>query len=106
MGLREVFRLVLARTQSLTSAAALARPDARAWRSLAVVGAVLVLALGGTALLLFREPAAPLEAAGVATVCNGSARLCNRRLTSRSPARTIPCRTPRSRAGCFRTKTI
>lgn len=80
MGLREVFRLVLARTQSLTSAAAPARPDARAWRSLAVVGAVLVLALGGAALFVFRAPAAPLEAAGVATVCNGSARLCNRRL--------------------------
>jgi hypothetical protein len=80
MGLREVFRLVLARTQSLTNAPATARPDARAWRVLAVVGAVLVLALGGTALFVFRAPAAPLEAAGVVTVCNGSARLCNRRL--------------------------
>jgi len=80
MGLREVFRLVLARTQSLTSAAAPARPDARAWRVLAAVAAVLVLALGGTALLVFRATPAPLEAAGVPTVCNGSARLCNRRL--------------------------
>jgi len=80
MGLREVFRLVLARTQSLTGAAAPARPDARAWRVLAAVGAVLVLALGGTALFVFRAPAAPLEAAGVATDCNGSARLCTRRL--------------------------
>jgi hypothetical protein len=80
MGLREVFRLVLVRAQGLASASAIAQPDARAWRVLAVVAAVLVLALGGTALLVFRAPAAPLEAAGVATVCNGSARLCNRRL--------------------------
>jgi len=80
MGLREVFRLVLVRTQGLTSATVPAQPDARAWRVLAVVSAVLVVALGGTALFVFRAPAAPLEAAGVATVCNGSARLCNRRL--------------------------
>ena len=80
MGLREVFRLVLARTQSLTNAPATARPDARAWRVLAVVGAVLVLALGGTALFVFRAPAAPPETTGIVTVCNGSARLCNRRL--------------------------
>ena len=79
MGLREVFRFVLARTHSLSEAPT-ARPDARAWRTLAVVAAGLVLALGGTALFVFRAPAAPLEAAGVATVCNGSARLCNRRL--------------------------
>ena len=79
MGLREVFRFVLARTHSLSEAPA-ARPDARAWRTLAVVAAGLVVALGGTALFVFRAPAAPLEHAGVATVCNGSARLCNRRL--------------------------
>ena len=80
MGLREIFRLVLARTHGLGSAVPVGRPDARAWRVLAVVAGVLVLALGGTALLVFRAPAAPPESTGVASECNGSARLCSRRL--------------------------
>jgi hypothetical protein len=79
IGLREVFRLVLTRTHSLSEVATV-RPDARAWRTLAVVAAALVLALGGTAMFVFRAPAAPPETTGVATVCNGSAQLCNRRL--------------------------
>ena len=80
MGLREVFRLVLARTPGLGSAVPVARSDARAWRVLAAVAGVLVLALGGTALLVFRAPAAPPESTGVPSTCNGAARLCTRRL--------------------------
>jgi hypothetical protein len=80
MGLREVFRLVLARTHAIGTAAPVVRHDARAWRTLAVVAALLVVALGGTALIVFRAPAAEPESTGVATVCNGSALLCNRRL--------------------------
>lgn len=82
IGLREVFRLVLARTGVSTAAATAptARTEARAWRTLAVVAAVLVVALGGTALLVFRAPASPLEEAGVVTACNGSPKLCNRSL--------------------------
>lgn len=82
VGLREVFRLVLSRTgvPMATSAAPTVRTDARAWRTLAAVAAVLVVALGGAALFVFRAPAAPLEDAGVPTTCNGFAKLCNRRL--------------------------
>ncbi|MGE5802067.1 MAG: hypothetical protein ACM358_07400 [Gemmatimonadota bacterium] len=80
MGLREVFRLVLARSHGLGTALPVGRPDARAWRVLAAVAVVLVLALGGTALFVLRAPAAPLESTGVASVCNGSAALCTRRL--------------------------
>jgi len=82
IGLREVFRVVLARSGGATVATAVraAPPQARAWRTVAVVAAILVLALGGTALFVFRAPAAPLEEAGVVTECNGSAKLCTRRL--------------------------
>jgi hypothetical protein len=82
IGLREVFRLVLARTGVSTAAnsAPTARTEARAWRTLAVVAVVLVVALGGTALLVFRAPPSPLDEAGVVTACNGSPKLCNRPL--------------------------
>ena len=82
IGLREVFRVVLARSGGATVGTAVraAPPQARAWRTVAVVAAILVLALGGTALFVFRAPAAPLEEAGVVTECNGSAKLCTRRL--------------------------
>jgi hypothetical protein len=79
LGLREVFRLVLA-TAPGPSAVVPTRTDARAWRMIAVVAASLIVALGGTALLVFRAPAATPEVTGVATVCNGSAKLCNRRI--------------------------
>ena len=44
MGLREVFRLVLARSHGLGTALPVGRPDARAWRVLAAVAVVLVVA--------------------------------------------------------------
>jgi hypothetical protein len=82
IALRDVFRVVLARSGVTTVATAVptARPQARAWRTAAVVAAVLVVALGGTAVFVFRAPAAPLEDTGVVTECNGSAKLCKRRL--------------------------
>ena len=79
LGLREVFRLVITSAPGVR-ATPTARPEARAWRAVAVVAAMLVVALGGTALFVFKAPAATPEATGVVTVCNGSARLCNRRL--------------------------
>lgn len=79
LGLREVFRLVIANAAG-ASGAPTVRTEARAWRAVAVVAAMLVAALGGTALFVFRAPAAPPEASGVVTECNGSAQLCNRRL--------------------------
>ncbi|HEV2672511.1 MAG TPA: hypothetical protein VGU74_15565 [Gemmatimonadales bacterium] len=79
LGLREVFRLVITNVQ-VASAAPTTRTEARAWRAVAIVAATLVLALGGTALFVFRAPAATPEATGVVTVCNGSAMLCNRRI--------------------------
>ncbi len=79
LGLREVFRLVIANAAG-TSGAPTVRTEARAWRAVAVVAAVLIVALGGTLLLVMRAPAAPPEATGVVTVCNGSAQLCKRRI--------------------------
>lgn len=82
IGLREVFRLVLSRTGVSTAAMAAptGRTEARAWRTLAAVAVVLVVALGGTALFVFRAPAAPLDEVGVVTACNGSPKLCTRPL--------------------------
>jgi len=82
LGLREVFRLVLARAGTgVTGVAATGpRTEARAWRVVAAVAAVLTVVIAGAALLVFREPPEAPEATGVVTVCNGSARLCNRRL--------------------------
>ena len=79
LGLREVFRLVLANAPGV-NAAPTARTEARAWRTVAVVAAVLIVALGGTALLVIRGPVEPLEATGIVTECNGSAKLCSRRV--------------------------
>ncbi|HEY7194701.1 MAG TPA: hypothetical protein VH439_13260 [Gemmatimonadales bacterium] len=82
LGLRQVFRVVLARSGVATTATAAptVRSQARAWRTAAAVAAVLVIALGGTALFVFRAPAAQVEDTSVVTECNGYARLCNRRL--------------------------
>lgn len=80
LGLREVFRLVLATGPGMIAAPAGGRTDARAWRTVAVVGVVLAVALGGGAFLLFRAPPPPPETAGVVTVCNGSPKLCDRRV--------------------------
>jgi hypothetical protein len=79
LGLREVFRLVIANAPGASETPTV-RTEARAWRAVAVVAAMLVVALGGTALFVFRAPAAPPEVSGVVTECNGSALLCNRRL--------------------------
>ncbi len=81
-GLREVFRVVLARTGVATGARAAltTQPQAHAWRMAAAVAVVLAVVLGGTALLVFRAPAATLEEAGAVTACNGSPKLCDRRL--------------------------
>src|SRR5262249_18750126 len=81
LGLREVFRVVLARTGMATAARAATtdQPPARAWRTAAAVAVVLVVVLGGTALLVFRAPAT-LEEEGAVTACNGYTQLCNRRL--------------------------
>jgi hypothetical protein len=83
LGLREVFRLVLSRAGAgvgVASVASAPRTEARAWRVVAAVAAVLTVVIAGGALLVFGAPAESAEASGVATVCNGSARLCNRRL--------------------------
>jgi hypothetical protein len=82
VGLREVFRLVLASAGRApgAGAATTTRSDARAWRIVAVAGLVVVILLGGAALLVFRGPPEAAEAAGIVTVCNGSAKLCNRRV--------------------------
>jgi len=79
LGLREVFRLVITNAPGV-SAAPTVRTEARAWRAVALVAATLIVALGGTALFVFRAPAALPEASGVVTECNGFAQLCNRRL--------------------------
>ena len=81
-GLREVFRVVLSRTGVATGARAMAAPQtsAHAWRLAVAVAVVLAVVLGGTALLVFRAPAATLEDASAVTACNGSPKLCNRRL--------------------------
>ncbi len=78
-GVREVFRLVLPAVQPAGLGAALPRRT-RAWPIMAVTGAVVLAVLGGGALLVLRSPEPPPEATGVATVCNGSAALCDRRL--------------------------
>jgi hypothetical protein len=78
LGLREVFRLVIATAPGAEGRTV--RTEARAWRAVAVVAAMLVVVLGGTALFVLRAPAAPPEVSGVVTECNGSALLCNRRL--------------------------
>lgn len=86
IGLRQVFRVVLARTGVATAETAIGTaprppaPQARAWRTAAVVAGVLVVALGGTALFVFRAPAAAAESDGIVTACNGSPKLCNRPL--------------------------
>jgi len=81
LGLREVFRIVLSRSgAALSTFVATSAPPARAWRAVAVVAAVLTVVLGGAAVFMFRAPEASPEATGVVTVCNGSAKLCNRRL--------------------------
>ena len=79
LGLREVFRLVLATVPGAV-AAPTGRTDARAWRIVAVMGVVLAAALGGGAFLVFRAPPTPPETAGVVSVCNGSEKLCDRRV--------------------------
>ena len=81
LGLREVFRVVLARTGAgLQTAVTMSAPPARAWHAVAVVAAVLTVVLGGAAVFMFRAPEESPEATGVISVCNGSAKLCNRRL--------------------------
>ena len=81
LGLREVFRIVLARSAAgVQTAVTVSAPPARAWRSVAVVAAVLTIVLGGAAVFAFRAPEESPESTGVITVCNGSATLCNRRL--------------------------
>src|SRR5437762_1389450 len=72
-------RLVLA-TGPGAVAAPTGRTDARAWRIVAVMGVVLAAALGGGAFLVFRAPPTPPETAGVVSVCNGSEKLCDRRV--------------------------
>ena len=81
-GLRELFRVVLARTGVPTGARVVTGPrgDVRAWRMAVAVAVVLVVVLGGTALVVFRAPAATLEEAGAVTACNSSPKLCDRRL--------------------------
>src|SRR5437899_474943 len=79
LGLREVFRLVLTGARG-SAAVPTTRSEARAWRVVAIAGLVLVVGLGGAALLVFRGPPEVAEAAGIVTVCNGSAKLCNRRI--------------------------
>ncbi|HWC75424.1 MAG TPA: hypothetical protein VG454_15935 [Gemmatimonadales bacterium] len=79
LGLREVFRLVLAGARG-AAAMPTARSEARAWRIVAFAGLVLVVGLGGAALLVFRGPPEVAEAAGVVTACNGSPKLCDRRV--------------------------
>ena len=44
------------------------------------MGVVLAAALGGGAFLVFRAPPTPPETAGVVSVCNGSEKLCDRRV--------------------------
>jgi len=78
-GLREVFRLVLASAAGPVGATA-TRTEARAWRVVAIAGLVLAVGLGGAAVLVFRGPPEVAAAAGIVTVCNGSPKLCNRRI--------------------------
>ena len=78
-GVREVFRLVLPAIHDAPLGGA-RQQRARAWPIMAVTGAVVLAVLGGGALLVMRSPEPPPEATGVATVCNGSAALCDRRL--------------------------
>ncbi|HTR77125.1 MAG TPA: hypothetical protein VMH39_03415, partial [Gemmatimonadaceae bacterium] len=80
LGLREVFRLVLSTVPGVATAPTPGRTEARAWRTVAAVAAVLVLVLGAAALFVLREPPEPPEAVGVVTVCNGFAELCDRRI--------------------------
>ena len=79
LGLREVFRLMLVGVPG-ASVTGLDRTEARAWKVVAVVAAVLVILLAGTALLVFRAPPPPPEVVAAVTVCNGDARLCDRRI--------------------------
>jgi hypothetical protein len=85
LGLREVFRLVLARAGAGMTSVAMAAPttartEARAWRVVAAVAVALTVVIAGAALLVLRAPAEPPESTGVVTVCNGSPKLCGRRL--------------------------
>ncbi|HUK63123.1 MAG TPA: hypothetical protein VLV15_07320, partial [Dongiaceae bacterium] len=77
-GVREVFRVVLARVPGATSQEV--RTEARAWRIVAMVGLGLAGALGAAAFFLLRSPAPPPEATGVVMACNGSPLLCDRPL--------------------------
>jgi hypothetical protein len=79
LGVREVFRLVLASVPDAVVTGAPAR-TARAWPIIAVTTVVVLAALGGGALLVMRPPPPPPEATAMVTACNGAAALCDRRL--------------------------
>jgi hypothetical protein len=103
LGLREVFRLVITNAQAV-SAAPTARPEARAWRAVALVAAMLVVALGGTALLVFRHQRRPQKrqaSSPYAMVPQSSATGASTRSSWR--AHTTRCRMPRFLVGCSRT---
>jgi hypothetical protein len=80
VGLREIFRLVLAAVPGTLAGPAAVKSEARVWRIVAAVAAVLAVLLGGAALLVFPERDLPRESGQVVTACNGSSILCSRRL--------------------------
>ena len=77
-GIREVFRVVLARVPGATAEEV--PTEARAWRIVATVGLGLAGALGVAAFFILRSPAPPPEATGVVMSCNGSPLLCDKPL--------------------------
>ena len=76
IGLREVFRLVLAYVPGAVQEEA-AGQGRRLWLVVGGAVAVVALLLGGTAFLALRSEERTVAAAGLVTACNGSAALCD-----------------------------
>src|SRR5204863_9060186 len=79
LGVRGALRLVRPTVPGAV-AARTGRTVVRAWGIVAVMGVVLAAALGGGAFLVLRSPPTLPETAGVVSVCNGSEKLCDRRV--------------------------
>jgi hypothetical protein len=76
VGLREVFRVILARVPGAVQAEATGH-GGRLWLVVGGATAIVLVVLGGAAALALRGDEEAVQAVGAVTTCNGSVKLCD-----------------------------